>query len=83
MRYEVEFTTKALKDLRKIQAEMQKRILEKVELMQLDLQGDVKHLTNFSPEYRLRVNDYRVLFEIEDQTLVIYRVLHRRETYRS
>jgi hypothetical protein len=30
-----------------------------------DLAGDVKQLTNSTPEYRLRVGDYRVLFEIE------------------
>lgn len=47
-----------------------------------DLAGDVKQLTNFSLEYRLRVGDYRILFEIEDNTIVVYRVRHRREAYR-
>ena len=46
--------------------------------------GDVKRLTNFTPEYRLRVGDYRVLFEIEDTNrVVVYRVCHRREAYRG
>jgi len=45
--------------------------------------GDVKRLTNFTPEYRLRVGDYRVLFEIEDGTIIVYRVRHRREAYRK
>jgi mRNA interferase RelE/StbE len=30
----------------------------------------------------LRVGDYRVLFEIEKETIVIYRIRHRREVYR-
>ncbi len=47
-----------------------------------DLKGDVKRLTNFTPEYRLRVGDFGVLFEIEGETIVIYRVRHRREAYR-
>ena len=47
-----------------------------------DLGGDVKQLTNFTPEYRLRVGDYRVLFEIEGNTIVVYGVRHRREAYR-
>ncbi|MDM3847075.1 MAG: type II toxin-antitoxin system RelE/ParE family toxin [Aphanizomenon gracile PMC638.10] len=34
-------------------------------------------LTNFTPEYRLRVGDYRVLFELEEQTIIVYRVKHR------
>ena len=49
--------------------------------MQDDLQGDVKHLTNFTPEYRLRVANYRILFEIEADTLVIYRIKHRSNAY--
>ena len=34
--------------------------------------------------YRVRVGDYRILFEIDDptQTVIIYRVKHRREVYR-
>jgi mRNA interferase RelE/StbE len=35
-----------------------------------------------TPEYRLRVGDYRVLFEVEERTIVIYRIRHRREAYR-
>jgi len=42
----------------------------------------VKHLTNFTPEYRLRVGNYRILFEVEAGKVVIYRVKHRKEVYR-
>jgi len=41
----------------------------------------VKRLTNYTPEYRLRVGDYRVLFEIEEDVLVIYRVKHQKDAY--
>jgi mRNA interferase RelE/StbE len=50
--------------------------------MKNDLVGDVKRLTSFTPEYRLRVGDYRVLFEVESNRVVVYRVLHRQEAYR-
>ncbi len=50
--------------------------------MSNDLKGDVKQLTNFTPEYRLCIGDYRVLFEIEEETIIIYRIRHRREAYR-
>lgn len=49
--------------------------------MQNNLTGDVKRLTNYTPEYRLRVGDYRVLLEIEEDVLVIYRVKHRKDAY--
>ena len=44
--------------------------------------GDIKRLVQFQPTYRLRVGNYRVLFEIESDKIVVYRVLHRREAYR-
>jgi mRNA interferase RelE/StbE len=56
--------------------------IKKIEEMCDNLKGDVKHLTDSTPEYRLRVGDYRVLFEIEGETIIVYRVRHRREAYR-
>jgi len=50
------------------------RIIAKIELLQNNLSGDVKKLTNFTPEYRLRIGDYRVLFEIEGNQVIIYRI---------
>ena len=59
------------------------RIADALERLQSDLTGDVKKLTNFTPEYRLRVGQFRVLFEIENETrIIVYRVVHRREAYR-
>ncbi|MDB9513816.1 type II toxin-antitoxin system RelE/ParE family toxin [Kamptonema animale CS-326] len=81
MNYQVEFKPKAIKDLESLPVEVQNRVLTKIELMQNNLTGDVKRLTNYTPEYRLRVGDYRVLFEIEEDVLVIYRVKHRKDAY--
>lgn len=50
------------------------RVVEKVEALQTDLAGDVKRLTNFTPECRLRVGDYRVLFQVEDDRVMIFRI---------
>ena len=47
-----------------IDANDRARIMSKIEKLEDDLVGDVKRLTNFTPEYRLRVGDYRVLFEL-------------------
>lgn len=81
MKYDIEFKPKAIKDLSKLSKDVQKRIINKIELMQDNLQGNIKKLTNFTPEYRLRIGDYRVLFEIEKQTIIIYRIKHRRNAY--
>ncbi len=81
MKYEIEFKPRAAKDLRVIDTIDARRILAKVRAMENDLAGDVKRLTNFEPQYRLRVGNYRVLFNIENDLITIYRIKHRREAY--
>jgi mRNA interferase RelE/StbE len=49
--------------------------------MKDDLAADVKRLTIATPEFRLRVGDYRILFEIESYNVVVYRVRHRKDAY--
>ncbi|WP_246605483.1 type II toxin-antitoxin system RelE family toxin [Sphaerospermopsis torques-reginae] len=46
MQYQIEFKPKAIKDLQKIPVNERERIINKIEAMQDDLQGDVKRLTN-------------------------------------
>jgi len=82
MRYDVQFKPRAVRDIERLPSRTQAQILAGIDEMSNDLKGDIKRLTNFTPEYRLRVGDYRVLFELEEKTIVIYRIRHRREAYR-
>jgi mRNA interferase RelE/StbE len=81
MRYQIIFKPRALKDLKSIDRNEVRRVVNKIEAMQEDLAGDVKRLTNFTHEYRLRVGRYRVLFELDGDQVVIYRVSHRKDAY--
>jgi mRNA interferase RelE/StbE len=81
MKYGIEFKPKAVKDLRNLPKQIQGKILEKIQLMENDVAGDVKKLTNVTPEYRLRVGNYRVLFEIENDNIMIYRIKPRDKAY--
>ena len=81
MTYQIEFKPRALKDLKAINRDEAGRIVEKIQALKNDLEGDVKRLTNFTPEYRLRAGTYRVLFEVEGAKVVIYRIRHRKEAY--
>jgi mRNA interferase RelE/StbE len=81
MRYTVEFMPEATRVLRKMSPEVARRVTGKIERMRNGLAGDVKRLTNFTPEYRLRVGDWRVLFEIEGTAIVVYEVRHRSTAY--
>jgi len=67
MNYQIAFKPRALKDLKVLPVVESNRIVTGIEAMQDGLAGDVKKLTRFTPEYRLRVGNYRVLFEIEGQ----------------
>ena len=83
MTYRVELKPRAIKDLRSLSTQNAGRVADALARLADDLSGDVKRLTDHSPEYRLRVGSYRVLFEIENGSCVmVYRVVHRREAYR-
>ncbi|MCA9966246.1 MAG: type II toxin-antitoxin system RelE/ParE family toxin [Anaerolineales bacterium] len=82
MQYAIRFKPRALKDGKKIPKQELTYIFEKIKALENDLSGDVKHLTDFYPEYRLRVGNYRILFEVEGEDVVIYRIRHRKDIYR-
>lgn len=82
MPYQIAFKPKAIKSLRKIPAQDRTNILIGIEKLQDNLLGDVKRLTNFTPEYRLRIGKYRVLFEIQEETILVYNILLRKIAYR-
>jgi mRNA interferase RelE/StbE len=82
LKYTVQFKPQAVKDIESLSSTFQLRVIKKIEEMSDNLKGDVKHLTDSTPEFRLRVGDYRVLFEIEGERIIIYRIRHRREAYR-
>ncbi len=82
MKYKIELKPRAIKDLKDIPKPEGKKITEKLKLLESGLQGDIKKLTNSTPEYRMRVGDWRIIFEIEGEKIIIYRIRHRREAYR-
>jgi len=82
MKYKIHFKPQSVKDFKALSLIFQKRILARIEDMRDNLHGDVKRLTDLTPEYRLRVGDYRVLFEIEKDSIIVYRIRHRRDVYR-
>ena len=81
MEYDLRFGNRALKDLRRLDKHLSKRIIDRIEVMASDFRGDIKKLTDHSPEYRLRVGEFRVLFDIEDSAIIVQRIVNRREAY--
>ena len=76
------FTEQALKDLKKLDKKTAKYILNKIENLKNFLSiTNTKKLTNFYPPYRYRTGDYRVLFDIENENIVIFKIAHRKDAY--
>ncbi|MBC8485200.1 type II toxin-antitoxin system RelE/ParE family toxin [bacterium] len=84
MTYDIVLKPQAIKDLKMIPKTDAKHIFNRLEILTVDLKGDVKQLTNFTPEYRLRIGNYRILFEIEsDNKIVVYRIINRKDAYKK
>lgn len=81
MHYEIELRPKALRDLQELSPDVARRIVRKLETLRDNMSGDVKRLVDYTPGWRLRVGDWRVLFEREGGKLVVHRIVHRSEAY--
>jgi len=79
----VKIDDKAIKDLTKIHKAEVNKIFSKIEELEKFPQvPNLKKLTNFHPPYRLRVGNYRVLFDVVNDRLTVYRIKHRKESYK-
>ncbi len=73
----------AIKDLQKISSADRTKIQSKIlEFKNFPNISNIKKLTNFEPAYRLRIGNYRVLFDVWESTIEIGRILHRKESYK-
>lgn len=81
MKYQVELKKRAIKDLKSIPKPDRARIISRMDALADDLSGDVKRLTDHTPEYRMRSGEWRVLFEVDGPRVIVHRVRHRREAY--
>lgn len=79
------FKKKAAKEIDELPAYVRKRILEKLQFYSLQenpLRFADKLKDHRFGEYRFRVGDHRILFDIDGNILIILKVGHRREVYK-
>lgn len=84
--YRYEFTPVALRQLEKLSPQIQKRILKKLDFY--CRQQDPIRFSDFLTDERLgqfryRIGSYRVVFDLEENVLVILSVGHRKDIYRK
>jgi len=87
MRYRTEWTSPALRELRKLDRPVARRILAAVSGLGLETRPHgARSLTGHpAGTTRIRVGGYRVVYVVDDGvvTVAVVRVAHRREVYRD
>jgi mRNA interferase RelE/StbE len=84
--YQIEISHRAAKQLKNLSADIRDRVNEKIlELADNPRPSGVVKLENTDNKYRIRVGNYRILYEIQDDVLIVkvVRVGHRRDVYRD
>lgn len=86
MSYTIDFKPLALRQLADLNKNIRERLNLKIQtLAENPRPHGVKKLSGYEQTYRIRVGDYRVLYEIHDQILLILvvEVGHRGNIYRK
>ncbi len=84
--YTVVFKKSALKELRELPVRMQQKFLDAAQFLSLNPYTEllnIKKLRGFDGLFRLRIQDYRMIYSIENDILkiVVVKIGHRRDVY--
>ena len=85
MTFRIQFTKSAAKALKASPKTAQKRIAKKIESLVGDLPDPATtKMKGNNPFHRVRVGDYRIVYEIQEEILLILilKIGHRKEVYR-
>lgn len=85
MTYRITLAPAAARQLRKLEPPVRRRIQAALELLAVDPRPPAAtQLVGGAGEWRVRTGDYRIVYDIEDEQLLVLvlRVGHRREIYR-
>ncbi len=83
--YRVEFASRAQRMFRNLPADVQRRLDPAIQaLSQNPRPSGCKKLSGEESVWRIRVGDYRIIYQIRDNELLVLvvKVGHRREIYR-
>ncbi len=84
--YEVVFKKSAVKDLQSLPQRIQQKVLDAVQLLSLNPYTEllqIKKMKGAESLYRVRIQDYRVIYVIENHLIkiTIIKIGHRKEVY--
>ena len=86
MKYRIEVQQSVAKALKKIPKPDRKRIIKKIDSLAEQLPNpDTTKMKGNNPFHKVRVGDYRIVYEIQNEVLLILivKVGHRKHIYRN
>jgi mRNA interferase RelE/StbE len=83
VRYKIEILRSAQKQLSKIQHQQQNQIIENIRKLSENPRPLCCKKLSGRPAWRIRIGDYRVIYEINDQRLLVLIITigHRKDVY--
>ena len=83
MKYRLVYTKRVLKDIEKLDPVVKKQIGSKILLLAKNPLKNAKKLIDFRlGQYRWRIGNHRIIFDIEESNIVVLRIRHRKEIYK-
>lgn len=82
--YKIELSPASQRQLKKLPKQLQFTIIQKLEdLKNIPLPGGIKKLSGIDNLYRLRIGNYRVIYQVEHKILLILvlKIGDRKEVY--
>lgn len=84
--YEVVFKKSAVKELQALPQKMQQKVLDAVQLLSVNPYTEllqIKKMKGADKLYRIRIQDYRVIYLIENHVIkiTIIKIGHRKDVY--
>ncbi|MBD3809103.1 MAG: type II toxin-antitoxin system RelE/ParE family toxin [Sulfuricurvum sp.] len=82
--YKIEIKKSAAKEIENLPSVILKRVVSHIQELGSNPRPMGCRKLSGDEKYRIRVGDYRILYEIEDEIVMVYvvKVAHRKEVYR-
>lgn len=84
--YKIQWKRSAEKDLRRVSQQYIPRILEAINALSQDpFPPKHRKLIGTDSSYRIRIGDYRAVYQVDTETcvIVVFHVRHRKDVYRK
>jgi mRNA interferase RelE/StbE len=79
--FKIIYSEPAKEDLDALPVKFAAQIVKKIKRLENGLHGDIKQLRGHDVTYRLRMGDFRILFDVNEDVIIIQRIKNRKEAY--